>query len=345
MKSDNNAFLIYQDDNGVSNVNVRFEGEDVWLTAEQLQQLFQASQQDVSHHIQQIYADGELLAEATNKKYLLVRNEGNRSVKRNILHYNLDMILAIGMRIRSDVATRFRQWAIRHLHEFAVKGFTLDDNRLKGNRSRYFRELLQRIRDIRMSERNFYQKVTDIFATSLDYDRTSDITRTFFATVQNKLHFAAHKHTAAELIHARVDANKPMVGMTHFEGRYITEDDVKIAKNYLTDKELEYLRLLVSQFLDFAELQALEQNPMRMTDWVTKLDAMLTLSGRQLLTGNGSISHEEACRKAVAEFQEYRRREMIQYESDFDRAVRELTEQGGKTPGGDASSASASEEV
>ena len=326
--ADANAFLIYQDDNGVSNVNVRFEGEDVWLTAEQLQQLFQASQQDVHHHIQQIYADGELLAEATNKKYLLVRNEGNRSVKRNISHYNLDMILAIGMRIRSDVAVRFRQWAIRHLHEFAAKGFTLDDDRLKGNRSRYFRELLQRIRDIRMSERNFYQKVTDIFATSVDYDRTNDITRTFFATVQNKLHFAAHRHTAAELIHARVDANKPMVGMTHFEGKYITEDDVKIAKNYLNDKELEYLRLLVSQFLDFAELQALEQKPMRMQDWVAKLDALLTLSGRQLLTGNGSISHEEACRKAITEFREYRRREMIQYESDFDRAVRELTEGG-----------------
>ena len=324
----NNAFLIYQDENGLSNVNVRFEGEDVWLTSEQLQQLFQASQQDVHHHIQQIYADGELLPEATNKKYLLVRNEGNRSVKRNILHYNLDMILAIGMRVRSDVATRFRQWAIRHLHEFTVKGFTLDDDRLKGNRSRYFRELLQRIRDIRMSERNFYQKVTDIFATSLDYDRTSDITRTFFATVQNKLHFAAHSHTAAELIHARVDADKPMVGMTHFEGRYITEDDVKIAKNYLTDKELAYLRLLVSQFLDFAELQALEMKPMRMNDWVQKLDALLTLSGRQLLSGPGKVSHEEACRKAVAEFREYRRREMIQYESDFDRVVRELAEQG-----------------
>ena len=322
----NHSFLIYQDDNGVSNVNVRFEGEDVWLTAEQLQELFQASQQDVSHHIQQIYADGELQREATNKKFLLVRNEGERSVKRNISHYNLDMILAIGMRIRRDVAVRFRQWAIRHLHEFAVKGFTLDDDRLKGNRSRYFRELLQRIRDIRMSERNFYQKVTDIFATSIDYDRSADITRTFFATVQNKLHFAAHKHTAAELIYERADADKPMVGMTHFEGKYITEDDVKIAKNYLNDKELEYLRLLVSQFLDFAELQALEMNPMRMEDWVGKLDAMLTLSGRELLNGPGKISHEEACRKAVAEFREYRRREMIQYESDFDRAVRELTE-------------------
>ena len=240
------------------------------------------------------------------------------------------------MRMRSDVAVRFRQWAIRHLHEFAVKGFTLDDNRLKGNRSRYFRELLQRIRDIRMSERNFYQKVTDIFATSINYDRSADITRTFFATVQNKLHFAAHKHTAAELVYERADADKPMVGMTHFEGKYITEDDVKIAKNYLNDKELEYLRLLVSQFLDFAELQALEMKPMRMEDWVEKLDAMLTLSGRELLNGPGKVSHEEACRKAVAEFREYRRREMIQYESDFDRAVRELTKtgeaEGGLTP-------------
>lgn len=326
MSSVEDSFLIYQDDNGISNVNVRFEGEDVWLTADQLQTLFQASQQDVNHHIQQIYGDGELQREATNKKFLLVRNEGGRSVKRQIQHYNLDMILAIGMRIRSEVAMRFRQWAIRHLHEFTVKGFTLDDNRLKGNRSRYFRELLQRIRDIRMSERNFYQKVTDIFATSIDYDRTNDITRTFFATVQNKLHYAAHKHTAAELIHERVDANKPMVGMTNFDGKYITEDDVKIAKNYLSNKELEYLRLLVSQFLDFAELQALEQTAMRMNDWVAKLDSLLSLSGRQLLADPGKVSHEEACRKAIAEFREYRRREMIQYESDFDRAVRELTD-------------------
>lgn len=326
--ADQNSFLIYQDENGVSNVNVRFEGEDVWLTAEQLQTLFQTTQQNVSLHINNIYEDGELDENRTHKKYLLVRNEGVRSVRRSISHYNLDMILAVGMRIRSDVAVRFRQWAIRHLHEFAVKGFTLDDDRLKGNRSRYFRELLQRIRDIRMSERNFYQKVTDIFATSIDYERSADITRTFFATVQNKLHFAAHKHTAAELIYERADANKPMVGMTHFEGKYITEDDVKIAKNYLNDKELEYLRLLVSQFLDFAELQALEMKPMRMEDWVGKLDAMLTLSGRELLNGPGKVSHEEACRKAVAEFREYRRREMLQYESDFDRAVRELTEAG-----------------
>ena len=326
-----NSFLIYQDDNGVSNVTVRFEGEDVLLTAEQLAELFQTTQQNISLHVQNIYAEKEMDENRTHKKYLLVRIEGNRSVKRSISHYNLDMILAIGMRVRSDVAVRFRQWAIRHLHEFAVKGFTLDDDRLKGNRSRYFRELLQRIRDIRMSERNFYQKVTDIFATSMDYDRSNDITRTFFATVQNKLHYAAHSHTAAELIHERVDANKPMAGMTNFDGAYITEDDVKIAKNYLNDKELEYLRLLVSQFLDFAELQALEQKPMRMRDWVAKLDSLLTLSGRQLLNSPGKISHEEACRKAVAEFREYRRREMLQYESDFDRAVREFTRQSATT--------------
>ena len=334
-KSDNGqSFLIYQDDNGISNVTVRFEGEDVWLTQQQLAELFLSSRTNVVEHIQNIYQDKELEEAATCRDFRQVRVEGQRRVARNLPHYNLDMILAIGMRIRSEVAVRFRQWAIRHLHEFAVKGFTLDDDRLKGNRSRYFRELLQRIRDIRMSERNFYQKVTDIFATSIDYDRTNDITRTFFATVQNKLHYAAHKHTAAELIHERVDANKPMVGMTNFEGTYITEDDVKIAKNYLNDKELEYLRLLVSQFLDFAELQALEQRPMHMQAWVGKLDAMLTLSGRELLHGKGSVSHEEACRKAVAEFREYRRREMLQYESDFDRAVRELTQ----NPGGDTSS-------
>ena len=327
-----NSFLIYQDDNGISNVTVRFEGEDVWLTADQLAELFQTTQQNISLHIQNIYGEKEMEENRTHKKYLLVRNEGNRSVKRSISHYNLDMILAIGMRVRSDVAVRFRQWAIRHLHEFAVKGFTLDDDRLKGNRSRYFRELLQRIRDIRMSERNFYQKVTDIFATSIDYDQSTDITRTFFATVQNKLHYAAHNHTAAELIHERVDANKPMVGMMHFDGKYITEDDVKIAKNYLNDNELEYLRLLVSQFLDFAELQALEHKPMYMLDWVAKLDAMLTLSGRELLKGPGKVSHEEACRKAVAEFREYRRREMLQYESDFDRAVRELTDRQPASP-------------
>ena len=294
LANSNQAFLIYQDDNGITQVNVRFEGEDVWLPVELIMQLFDASQQDVSYHIGQIYAEGELDKERTYKKFLLVRQEGNRSVNRQISHYNLDMIIAVGYRVKSQVATRFRQWATAHLHEFIQKGFTLDDNRLKGNRSRYFRELLQRIRDIRSSERNLYQQVTDIFITSIDYDPNANLTRQFFASVQNKLHYAAHHHTAAEVIYERVDANKPMVGMTNFKGSYITKDDVQVAKNYLTEQELTYLNLLVSQYLDFAEIQALQQVPMRMQEWIEKLDELMKLSGRQLLVGKGTISHEEA---------------------------------------------------
>ena len=324
IEKSNQTFLIYQDDNGITQVNVRFEGEDVWLSVELIMELFDASQQDVSYHIGQIYASGELSKDRTHKKFLLVRQEGNRSVNRQISHYNLDMIIAVGFRVQSQVATRFRQWATEHLHEFIVKGFTLDDNRLKGNRSRYFRELLQRIRDIRSSERNLYQQVTDIFITSIDYDPTANLTKQFFATVQNKLHYAAHQHTAAELIYDRVDADKPMVGMTNFKGSYITKEDVQIAKNYLTEQELTYLNLLVSQYLDFAEVQALQQIPMRMAEWIEKLDELMRLSGRQLLVGKGTISHEEAKQKAIAEFEKYRKLEMLQYESDYDRAIKEL---------------------
>ena len=320
----NQAFLIYQDENGITNVNVRFEGDDVWLTAEQIKELFDASQQNVSYHIKQIYAEQEQDAERTHKKFLLVRQEGKRSVKRQISHYNLKMIIAVGYRVKSQVATRFRKWATFHLEEFIQKGFTLDDNRLKGNRNRYFRELLQRIRDIRSSERNLYQQVTDIFITSIDYDPNANLTRHFFATVQNKLHYAAHQHTAAELIFDRVDANKPMVGMTNFKGNYITRDDVQIAKNYLTEDELTYLNLLVSQYLDFAEIQALEQKTMRMAEWIEKLDNLMQLSGRQLLVGKGTISHEQAKQKAISEFEKYRKMEMLQYESDYDRAIKEL---------------------
>ena len=331
----NQAFLIYQDDNGISRVNVRFEGEDVWLTVDQIMELFDASQQDVSYHIGQIYSESELNKERTHKKFLLVRQEGNRSVNRHISHYNLDIIIAVGYRVKSQVATRFRQWATANLHEFIVKGFTLDDNRLKGNRSRYFRELLQRIRDIRSSERNLYQQVTDIFITSIDYNPNAQLTRHFFATVQNKLHYAAHQHTAAELIYDRVDADKPMVGMTNFKGSYITKEDVQIAKNYLTEEELTYLNLLVSQYLDFAEIQALQQNPMKMVSWIEKLDDLMKLSGRQLLVGNGSITHEEAKKKAIAEFEKYRKMEMLQYESDYDRAIKELIEKEKDTKGED----------
>lgn len=332
LANSNKAFLIYQDDNGITQVNVRFEGEDVWLPVELIMQLFDASQQDVSYHIGQIYAEGELDKERTHKKYLLVRQEGNRSVNRQISHYNLDMIIAVGYRVKSQVATRFRQWATAHLHEFIQKGFTLDDNRLKGNRSRYFRELLQRIRDIRSSERNLYQQVTDIFITSIDYDPNANLTRQFFASVQNKLHYAAHHHTTAEVIYERVDANKPMVGMTNFKGSYITKDDVQVAKNYLTEQELTYLNLLVSQYLDFAEIQALQQVPMRMQEWIEKLDELMKLSGRQLLVGKGTISHEEAKQKAVSEFEKYRKMEMLQYESDYDRAIKELIQKENSLP-------------
>ncbi len=328
----NETFLIYQDENGIARVNVRFEGEDVWLTVEQIMELFDASQQDVSYHINQIYADGEQDAERTHKKFLLVRQEGNRSVRRNMSHYNLDMIIAVGYRVKSQVATRFRQWATQHLREFIQKGFTLDDDRLKGKGNRYFRELLQRIRDIRSSERNLYQQVTDIFITSIDYDPNANLTRKFFATVQNKLHYAAHQHTAAEVIYERVDAEKPMVGMTNFKGDYITKEDVQIAKNYLTAEELTYLNLLVSQYLDFAEIQALQQIPMRMAEWIEKLDDLMKLSGRQLLVGKGTISHEEAKKKAIAEFEKYRKLEMLQYESDYDRAIRELIQKENSLP-------------
>ena len=328
----NEAFLIYQDENGIARVNVRFEGEDVWLSVEQIMELFDASQQDVSYHINQIYADGEQDAERTHKKFLLVRQEGSRSVRRNMSHYNLDMIIAVGYRVKSQVATRFRQWATQHLREFIQKGFTLDDDRLKGKGNRYFRELLQRIRDIRSSERNLYQQVTDIFITSIDYDPNANLTRKFFATVQNKLHYAAHQHTAAEVVYERVDAEKPMVGMTNFKGDYITKEDVQIAKNYLTEEELTYLNLLVSQYLDFAEIQALQQIPMKMAEWIEKLDNLMTLSGRQLLVGKGTISHEEAKKKAIAEFEKYRKMEMLQYESDYDRAIRELIQKENSLP-------------
>lgn len=283
----NNNVMIYQDENGITKVSVRFSNEDIWVTQQQLAEVYDTTQQNISQHIDGIYKDGELMLEATNKKFLLVRTEGKRQVKRNIDHYNLDIIIAIGYRVQSQIATRFRRWATERLHEYIQKGFTLDDDRLKQGGSRYFRELLQRIRDIRSSERNFYQQVTDIYATATDYDPKSDVTRVFFATVQNKLHYAVHEHTAAEVIYDRVDHEKPLVGMTNFKGDYITKDDVKIAKNYLSEIELQRLNLLVSQFLDFAELQALEQIPMTMQNWIDALDNQILSNRRKLLEGKG----------------------------------------------------------
>ena len=325
--NDNNI-VIYQDENGVTKVSVRFSDEDIWLTQSQIAELYDTTQQNISQHIDGIYKDGELDYEATHKKFLLVRSEGTRQVKRNIDHFNLDMVIALGYRVQSQVATRFRRWATVRLHEYIQKGFAMDDERLKQGGSRYFRELLQRIRDIRSSERNFYQQVTDIYATATDYDPRSDLTKRFFATVQNKLHFAVHEHTAAEVIYERVDNEKPLVGMTNFKGNYITKDDVKIAKNYLSEIELQRLNLLVSQFLDYAELQALEQIPMSMQDWINALDNLILSNKRKLLEGAGNISHKQAVEKAEKEFEIYRAREMKQLESDFDKAVKLLTQSG-----------------
>ncbi len=279
--------MIYEDKDGITKVNVKFTDEDLWLTQNQLAIIYKTTQQNISQHINSIYNDKELELDSTNKKFLLVQKEGARDVKRNIDHYNLDMIIALGYRVQSEVAVRFRIWATQRLHEYIQKGFALDDDRLKQGGNRYFKELLQRIRDIRSSERNFYQQVTDIYATSIDYNPRSDMTKKFFATVQNKLHYAVHEHTAAELIYDRVDNEKPYVGMTNFKGDYVTIDDVKVAKNYLSEIELQRLNLLVSQFLDYAELQALEQRTMKMQDWIEELDNQILLNRRKILEGNG----------------------------------------------------------
>ena len=319
-----NKLILYKDDEGKVNVNVRFADEDVWLTQAQLAEIYNTTQQNISLHQKGIYADGELDESATHKKYLLVRQEGKRQVQREIDHYNLDMIIALGYRVQSPIAVRFRRWATQRLHEYIQKGFIMDDDRLKQGGNRYFKELLQRIRDIRSSERNFYQQVTDIYATSTDYDPRAKMTKLFFATVQNKMHYAVHEHTAAELIYERVDNEKPFVGMTNFKGNYVTRDDVKIAKNYLSELELQRLNLLTSQFLDYAEFQALEQNPMTMADWIATLDDQILRLRKNILEGNGTVSHQEAIEKAEREFEIYREREMRQLESDFDKAVKRL---------------------
>lgn len=324
-----NKLILYKDENGRVSVNVRFADEDVWLTQAQLAEIYNTTQQNISLHQKGIYADGELDEEATHKKYLLVRQEGKRQVQREIDHYNLDMIIALGYRVQSPIAVRFRRWATQRLHEYIQKGFTMDDERLKQGGNRYFRELLQRIRDIRSSERNFYQQVTDIYATSTDYDPRAKLTKLFFATVQNKMHYAVHEHTAAELIYERVDNEKPFVGMTNFKGNYVTRDDVKIAKNYLTELELQRLNLLTSQFLDYAEFQALEQNPMTMADWIQALDDQILRLRKNILEGSGTVSHQEAIEKAEREFEIYREREMRLLESDFDKAVKRLKDRNG----------------
>ena len=312
--------VIYQSEEGKVSIDVLFQDETVWLPIEQMSILFGKSRSTINEHILNIYKEGEL-SEADTMRKIGISDFSTKPTN----FYNLDVVISVGYRVHSVQGTRFRQWATQRIHEYIIKGYTLDDERLKGNGGRYFRELLQRIRDIRSSERNLYQQVTDIYATAVDYDPKAEITRQFFATVQNKMHYAAHQHTAAEVVYDRVDSEKPMLGMTNFKGNYITKDDVIIAKNYLNEKELTVLNLLVSQFFDYAELQAMEQHPMTMQEWIDELDRVLSNNRRPLLEGSGSISHQLAQEKAEHEYTIYRQREMNQLESDYDRAVRQLS--------------------
>ena len=315
-KDTKGEIVIYQSEEGKAAIDVILQDETVWVTQEQMVALFG-----------NIFEEGELDQNSVVRFFRTTAADGKSY---NTAYYNLDVVISVGYRVHSVQGTRFRQWATQRIHEYIIKGYTLDDERLKGNGGRYFRELLQRIRDIRSSERNLYQQVTDIYATAVDYDPKAEITRQFFATVQNKMHYAAHQHTAAEVVYDRVDnekpmLEKPMLGMTNFKGNYITKDDVTIAKNYLTEIELQRLNLLVSQFFDYAELQAMEQHPMTMQEWIDELDRVLSNNRRPLLEGSGSISHQQAQEKAVHEYTIYRQREMSQLESDYDRAVRQLS--------------------
>lgn len=325
-KDTKGEIVIYQSEEGRVSVDVLFQDETVWLPIEQMSILFGKSRSTINEHILNIYKEGEL-SEADTVRKIGISDFSTKPTN----FYNLDVVISVGYRVHSVQGTRFRQWATQRIHEYIIKGYTLDDERLKGNGGRYFRELLQRIRDIRSSERNLYQQVTDIYATAVDYDPKAEITRQFFATVQNKMHYAAHQHTAAEVVYDRVDNEKPMLGMTNFKGNYITKDDITIAKNYLTEIELQRLNLLVSQFFDYAELQAMEQHPMTMQEWIDELDRVLSNNRRPLLEGSGSISHQQAQEKAVHEYTIYRQREMNQLESDYDRAIRQLSLFSGST--------------
>ncbi|MDH3349175.1 MAG: virulence RhuM family protein [Desulfobulbaceae bacterium] len=299
--------LVYQTEGGRVKLNVRLEEETVWLTQPLMAELFQTTQQNISQHILNIYEEGELTEEATHKKFLSVRQEGKRQVQRNLDFYNLDMIISVGYRVKSGVATRFRIWATQQLTEFIRKGFVLDDERLKEPEGgRYFEELLARIRDIRSSEKIFWRKVLDIYATSIDYDPKSETSKLFFKQVQNKMHWAAHGHTAAELICQRADAEQPNMGVTNYPGSKLLKRDVEVAKNYLSEDELNILNRIVTAYLEMAELQALNRNPMTMRDWTQRLHQFLTMTGRDLLTHAGAISHESAMVKAHAEYEKFR---------------------------------------
>ena len=328
----NSEIILYQTEDGRTRIQCRFEKETLWLTQAQIAELFETTPQNVTLHLRAIYADGELSETATCKDYLQVRSEGGREVTRRLRHYRLEAILAVGFRVRSHRGTQFRQWALGRLHEYLVKGFTMDDERLKNppgkGQKDYFDEQLERIRDIRSSERRFYQKVLDIYATSVDYTPDTEVSQRFFAAVQNKMHWAAHGQTAAEVIHARVDADQPFMGLrTTRPGGIIRKEDVSIAKNYLDGEELGTLNRIVNAYIEFAELRALQRKVMTMRDWITKLDEFLSISEHELLDHAGKITAEQARMKAELEYERYRMFLDAQpraVDLDFDQAVKGL---------------------
>lgn len=322
-------FLLYQTEDAQTRIQVRLADGGLWLTQQHLADLYQSTPQNITQHIRAIYADGELLEAATCKPYLQVRQENGRQVSRSIKHYNLDIVLAVGYRVRSHRGVQFRRWATDTLKGYLVKGFVLDDERFKGGRDdAYFEELLARIRDIRSSEKVFWKKVLDIYATSVDYDASAEASQRFFATVQNKMHWAAHGHTAAELINLRADANLPNMGLLTWnsasKGGPIRKTDVGIAKNYLNEEELGTLNRIVNAYIEIAELQAQARKPMTMADWVGRLDDFLRMTERDVLTHAGKVAAAVAHAKAESEFEQFRMRQLAhptQVEQDFDAAI------------------------
>ena len=317
--------LIYQSDDGLTNIEVKVQDETVWLTQQQMAELFRTSRTNVVEHIKHIYDEGELDENSTCRKFRQVRTEGNRQVSREIPHYNLDMIISLGYRVKSIVATNFRRWATERLKEYMIKGFTMDDERLKNlGGGNYWKELLDRIRDIRSSEKVMYRQVLDLYATSIDYNPNSSESIAFFKMVQNKLHYAAHGHTAAEVIYKRADASKPFMGLTAFSGDFPTAKDIGIAKNYLSEEELKILNNIVSGYFDFAEVQAMRHNPMYMSDYVEHLDNVLRTTGEKLLDGAGKVSHKTALEKAKTEYRKFQVQTLSPVEKAYLQTIRDV---------------------
>ena len=320
-------FLTFELQSKQDSIEVRYEDETIWLTQRMMSELFDVSTKTINEHLQNIYASGELDREATTRKFRIVQTEGTRQVNREVDHYNLDAVISVGYRVNSIKATEFRRWTTQVLKQFAIRGYVIDKKRMENGAylgEDYFERLLEEIREIRLSERRFYQKITDIYATSVDYDKNSPMSKQFFATVQNKLHFAITGHTAMELITSRADSKKPNMGLTSWEGSpdgKILASDVKVAKNYLTKDELDSLGRIVSAFLDLAEDFAKRKVPMTMKDWATRLDGFLQLTGREILQNAGKVSKKDAMLFAESEFEKYRLIQDKLYKSDFDKLV------------------------